>query len=85
MPEEEPSAHSQTVGAGGPVVLLDGALHETLAGFIHEKPLERAVHAKGWGLLASLRRGGPWGNIPCCPFCSGGGADAHGLPLFPGR
>lgn len=68
MPEEEPSAHSQTVGAGGPVVLLDGALHETLAGFIHEKPLERAVHAKGWGAFGQFETGRAMGEYTMLPF-----------------
>jgi len=41
--------HSQTVGERGPVVEQDSVLHEKLETFIHEKPLERPVHTKGYG------------------------------------
>ena len=83
MPEEEPSAHSQTVGAGGPVVLLDGALHETLAGFIHEKPLERAVHAKGWGAFGQFETGRAMGEYTMLPFLQGWGSRRPRSPAFP--
>ncbi|KQR46010.1 MULTISPECIES: catalase [Frigoribacterium] len=42
-------AHSQTVGADGPIVLHDHRLVEKLANFNREKVPERIVHAKGGG------------------------------------
>lgn len=48
--EEQPTlAHSQTVGARGPVLEQDSVLHETLQTFIHDKIPERPVHVKGYG------------------------------------
>ncbi len=41
--------HSQTVGSRGPILKQDNVLHEALQEFIHEKILERPVHAKGFG------------------------------------
>ncbi|HDR4423619.1 TPA: catalase [Bacillus cereus] len=46
---EQATLHSQTVGSRGPVLEQDSVLHETLQQFIHEKILERPVHAKGFG------------------------------------
>ena len=46
--------HSQTVGENGPVLLQDTALHETLEKFVHEKTVERAVHAKGYGAFGTF-------------------------------
>ncbi|PGS35749.1 catalase [Bacillus cereus] len=46
---EQATLHSQTVGSRGPVLKQDSVLHETLQEFIHEKILERPVHAKGFG------------------------------------
>ncbi|PFO66958.1 catalase [Bacillus cereus] len=46
---EQATLHSQTVGSRGPVLKQDSLLHETLQEFIHEKILERPVHAKGFG------------------------------------
>ncbi len=46
---EQATLHSQTVGSHGPVLKQDSVLHETLQEFIHEKILERPVHAKGFG------------------------------------
>lgn len=46
---EPAKLHSQTVGSRGPVLKQDSVLHETLQEFIHEKILERPVHAKGFG------------------------------------
>lgn len=40
---------SQTAGVGGPVLLQDSILHETLAAFVNHKTLERALHVKGYG------------------------------------
>lgn len=40
---------SQTAGAGGPVLLQDGVLHEVLGEFIHARPQGRVVHTKGYG------------------------------------
>ncbi|MFD3449887.1 catalase [Microbacteriaceae bacterium 4G12] len=49
LSNEPAKLHSQTIGSGGPVLEQDGVLHETLQEFIHEKILERPVHAKGFG------------------------------------
>ncbi|MED1115459.1 catalase [Bacillus paramycoides] len=46
---EPAKLHSQTVGSRGPVLKQDNVLHEALQEFIHEKILERPVHAKGVG------------------------------------
>ncbi|KMN43259.1 catalase [Bacillus sp. LK2] len=46
---EPAKLHSQTVGSRGPVLKQDSVLHEALQEFIHEKILERPVHAKGFG------------------------------------
>lgn len=46
---EQAKLHSQTVGSRGPILKQDNVLHETLQEFIHEKILERPVHAKGFG------------------------------------
>ncbi|MCW9132131.1 catalase [Bacillus paramycoides] len=46
---EPAKLHSQTVGSRGPVLKQDNVLHESLQEFIHEKILERPVHAKGFG------------------------------------
>ncbi|WP_242273735.1 catalase [Bacillus cereus group sp. BfR-BA-01310] len=46
---EPAKLHSQTVGSRGPVLKQDIVLHEALQEFIHEKILERPVHAKGFG------------------------------------
>ncbi|MGE7632273.1 catalase [Bacillus paramycoides] len=46
---ESAKLHSQTVGSRGPVLKQDNVLHEALQEFIHEKILERPVHAKGVG------------------------------------
>ena len=42
-------AHSQSVGADGPIVLHDHYLVEKLAQFNRERIPERIVHAKGGG------------------------------------
>ena len=39
LSNEPAKLHSQTIGAGGPVLEQDGVLHETLQEFIHEKIL----------------------------------------------
>ncbi|MCI8623681.1 MAG: catalase [Provencibacterium sp.] len=49
--EEDTALHSLSVGPGSPVLLQDTILHETLETFVHEKLVERAVHAKGFGAL----------------------------------
>ncbi|MHA2896097.1 catalase [Bacillus cereus] len=41
--------HAQTVGKGGPVLEQDSVTHELLEDLIHEKIIERPVHAKGFG------------------------------------
>ncbi|EJQ45449.1 hypothetical protein IEE_02330 [Bacillus cereus BAG5X1-1] len=46
---EPAKLHSQTVGSRGPILKQDNVLHEALQEFIHEKILERPVHAKGFG------------------------------------
>lgn len=46
---EQAILHSQTVGSRGPILKQDNVLHEALQEFIHEKILERPVHAKGFG------------------------------------
>lgn len=42
-------SHSQTVGARGPVLLQDTALHETLEDFVFSTTLPRRIHTKGYG------------------------------------
>lgn len=46
---EQAILHSQTVGSRGHILKQDNVLHEALQEFIHEKILERPVHAKGFG------------------------------------
>ncbi|MCQ6528419.1 catalase [Bacillus mycoides] len=46
---DQAKLHSQTVGSRGPILKQDNVLHEALQEFIHEKILERPVHAKGFG------------------------------------
>lgn len=46
---EQAILQSQTVGSRGPILKQDNVLHEALQEFIHEKILERPVHAKGFG------------------------------------
>lgn len=54
--QDEPAAiHSQTVGEQGPVLVQDSVLHETLETFVHAKPVERAVHVKGFGAFGFFR------------------------------
>ncbi|CAN5373810.1 catalase [soil metagenome] len=47
-------AHSQSVGADGPIVLHDAYLVEKLAQFNREKVPERIVHAKGGGAFGTF-------------------------------
>ena len=47
-------AHSQTVGADGPIVLHDHYLVEKLAQFNRERVPERVVHAKGGGAFGTF-------------------------------
>lgn len=67
----EPGAeglHSQTIGPGGPVVLQDVVLHETLERFVEETPRERAVHVKGWGAMGYFVCTHPMGEHTMLPF-----------------
>ncbi|MCI8441684.1 MAG: catalase [Provencibacterium sp.] len=48
--EGEPSS-SLTAGEGGPVLLQDMLLQETLKSFLYERPAGRILHAKGFGAL----------------------------------
>ena len=51
----QPEDHSLTVGPQGPVLLQDTLLHETLETFVHQKPIERAVHTKGYGAFGHFQ------------------------------
>lgn len=53
--DELQTVHSQTVGPRGPVLMQDGLLHETLEDFVHTKPIERAVHVKGFGAMGHFK------------------------------
>lgn len=46
--------HSQSVAAGGPIVLHDAYLVEKFAQLNHEKVPERIVHAKGGGAFGTF-------------------------------
>ncbi|MDO4292803.1 MAG: catalase [Eubacteriales bacterium] len=48
------SAHSQTLGQGGPVLLQDVSFLEKMAHFDRERIPERVVHAKGSGAFGSF-------------------------------
>ncbi|KPU42459.1 catalase [Oxobacter pfennigii] len=49
-------SHSQTVGVrGGPVLMQDTALHETLETFVFSTTLPRRIHTKGYGAFGHFR------------------------------
>lgn len=58
----------RTTAPQAPSPLPDGALHETLNAFVYEKPLERAVHAKGWGAMGYFECTHPMGAFTMLPF-----------------
>lgn len=52
---EADKTHSQTIGTGGPVLVQDTVLHETLEDFAFSTALPRVVHTKGYGAFGSFK------------------------------